>query len=579
MNENYLRIWDFYNSMGYYESDVGAVLQKFLPDDAHKAIIIEAAKAMQASDYPQSMALCQQLASNNLGMGPEPAQLVQLMIYINLTHLWQAGDKLAQLANQLAQFAGASQLHCAFFEAGQILSNLDQPEPAKNHYRQYLMNNKGLFGMFNTPHSDQQRANITQIFHDFLRRDYKDEEELWKNWQSASPLGEVKANITQTQEEKIIAILQLHEKSFLRGDINLPPLAKYMTPQRLNKKQKILVFGQEFLMGNKRGARKFWTETLVNSLEYLGMNYRFFNGDYCMWPAENKKLFPRYDENGRWHPSKELKLRELAKLRALMAEFHPDVVVIDSIIQNDIKNDETIINYYDWVDLKKEFGFQCVFIATDFYELYNINNDIYEGYFDFVDLFIPCENNSRIIGRYQYAERIFSLLFHPIVPVEIGKKLSDFFFSGDAVKRDYLYKIPIFTANAKINFNHRVLVDSPNKNIIEYLNILVQAKITFTTGYRSKYFSMATGRAHESVVCKTLLMFFQNNTDINNLYIPYVHYIPVAHESDMMIYTQFFLKHEEWRSKITEQAFQFWQAHYSPWHYWSAIQQRLNKLL
>ncbi len=267
---------------------------------------------------------------------------------------------------------------------------------------------------------------------------------------------------------------------------------------------------------------------------------------------------------------------QLKEFDNFLFNYQPNLIIYEFHDYNIPKN--AFLSETKILQIKAQYNCKFLQIFPDSNNLVELFPFSWYNIIDLFWLFMP--NNKQFI----HLETIEKLLYFPSFKLnDNGKnhnltKNIEFGFIGTKLSQRevFLKDIQNNISGARIYFN------SNEFNTTEaYDNFMAQTKITFNTGYRAMYggqnYFVPTGRINEAIINKCLLLE-EGTMSCEDIYVPFVHYIPVYNRNDVMIYAQFFLKHEEWREKIVNEAYNFWQENYSYNHIWSEIERRLGFL-
>jgi hypothetical protein len=107
-----------------------------------------------------------------------------------------------------------------------------------------------------------------------------------------------------------------------------------------------------------------------------------------------------------------------------------------------------------------------------------------------------------------------------------------------------------------------------------YRREMASARLVFNNGFNSNTESIVTGRAFEAIYSGAVLLE-ESGSDINQLFAPFVHYIPVAGVHQLMHFAGFMIRHEAERLKMASRAKDFALRRYAGPYFWTAL---LNQL-
>lgn len=141
----------------------------------------------------------------------------------------------------------------------------------------------------------------------------------------------------------------------------------------------------------------------------------------------------------------------------------------------------------------------------------------------------------------------------------------------------YYYAAEACGIDTRLLIHSRLAEDSAGTR--DYATFLQRLKLTFNNGfvwYIPGEKCIITGRIAESILSRCLLLQ-ETGSPIDDFFVPYVHYIPVANIHQFVAFSQFMLKHEEVRHRIVEDARSFHQTHYSSSLFWRELLARARE--
>jgi hypothetical protein len=123
--------------------------------------------------------------------------------------------------------------------------------------------------------------------------------------------------------------------------------------------------------------------------------------------------------------------------------------------------------------------------------------------------------------------------------------------------------------------HYRLAAEAPS--IAEYADLMRRARLTLNTGRveANRSLTILTGRCIEAIAARTVLLE-ETGSAIDDYFLPFVHYVPYANVHQLVIFSQFLLKHDDYRRRMAEQAFAWYQRHYTSDRFWGALLQRLD---
>lgn len=259
--------------------------------------------------------------------------------------------------------------------------------------------------------------------------------------------------------------------------------------------------------------------------------------------------------------------RDLRRLRDVVLEWRPDIILFDG---NFIATPNTVGPDF-WAALKREHPFRLVTIIGDCYDACPNFLGQWGGISDKV---ILLNRRSRHIDEFHQTDKIFNGLALPFdqqllnsdgVDKDIG-----FLYVGSRSRGRDLYTALVQAARipSTIIMHDRRKATTPD--LPTYAGLLKRARLTFNNGFLSPQRYALTGRVQEAILSKTLLMEEVGN-EIDQYFAPYIHYLPVANAHQVVMYSQFFLKNEDYRRRIVDAGYDWATTHYSSGQFWGNL--------
>ncbi len=400
-----------------------------------------------------------------------------------------------------------------------------------------------------------------------------------------SPLLGASEQILSIQnEQKIRDMLDKKHEEFANNTLRKPEFQGFYNAKPLNKNIKIFLMFPQNTYGSETCFEQDNTIYHYNAAKLRGYDVRQFNTNkVCIHQARyNQKCkLPRICDGKLFASTAQSKQQELQKIREHLQEFRPDVVLCDSIYA---PNEDTLTPA-DFMALKKEFQFKLVFFYSDGW--YG-NMSLYSTWAECADAILTSYQTHQ---EYEHYDKLGKIIHLPFVAFDfqlLPKKFDLFFWGRNHRNRDaFLSNIEKIIPNSIIQMNNYLL---PGREVSceKYYELLLQSRITFSSGFTGQYLNnknlnekvmhIITSRFRESIFSKTLILE-ESHLHAQELYYPYIHFIPVNCRDEVILYSQFFIKNPDYRDKIVNQAYQFMEQNYSNEHYWTYFEEKLHNLI
>jgi spore maturation protein CgeB len=88
-------------------------------------------------------------------------------------------------------------------------------------------------------------------------------------------------------------------------------------------------------------------------------------------------------------------------------------------------------------------------------------------------------------------------------------------------------------------------------------------------------FRIVTARVIEALCAKGLLLE-EIGSDVEELLVPFIHYVPFSNLHQFVAYSQYFQKHEDRRQEIADAGHDWSQKHFSSKQFWAQLIRRLE---
>lgn len=375
---------------------------------------------------------------------------------------------------------------------------------------------------------------------------------------------------SRVQTEAIHALLDLHWQAWCDGDIAPPRRAGVfagITPKPPARPVRLLVAMPRYIRCQPDYVDNDVALNFAASARAFGLETRVFECDALMDQRTDTPYAP------------EDRARARAELDAVLAEFRPDLMVIDG---NGVAGEpDGIITPAEWNDLRRRHGVKILTFIPDCYDLPDHPKGIgklshWEACSDLVNILHPYGYD------YVVSPRRDKVLVTPSLPFEPS------LFAGQARERDLAYSL--ISSNSRFRatlinaargsgligvglVHNRTRAEAPDYPT--YVEAIIRAKTSINNGrvYDNAY--IITGRTCEAILGGSVLLE-ECATPFDDYYVPFVHYLPYSNYHELILLIQVLDGDESRRRRITDAARAFWDGHYSSGHYWTAILDRLG---
>jgi hypothetical protein len=111
-------------------------------------------------------------------------------------------------------------------------------------------------------------------------------------------------------------------------------------------------------------------------------------------------------------------------------------------------------------------------------------------------------------------------------------------------------------------------------SVSDYRAHLCRSRMVFNNGTITANQRILTGRAFETIYSGALLLEESGN-DLDQLYLPWVHYLPFANVHQLTALAQYVQVREDIRQAITERALAWTRTYFAPADFWRHLRARL----
>jgi hypothetical protein len=110
--------------------------------------------------------------------------------------------------------------------------------------------------------------------------------------------------------------------------------------------------------------------------------------------------------------------------------------------------------------------------------------------------------------------------------------------------------------------------------VSDYRAHLCRSRMVFNNGTITANQRILTGRVFETIYAGALLLEESGN-DIDQLYVPWVHYLPFANVHQLTALAQYVQAREDIRQAMTQRALEWTRTHFAPAGFWQHVRARL----
>ncbi len=491
--------------------------------------------------------------------------LVYYLIFYSYARCNIVREDLEICNNKMQELYSSYQSYSFLWEKAKILLKLENYDQAKqlfelvitNHqptktFRNLIIDTRIEYN-FLTPIFQKFQLNLLQYNNLMLDRT----NDILNN---KSFLGKIEQEITLDQEFLIINKIKKNLQEYENDKFNKPSYQGIYLNKTHQITLNILYIGNTKMRVFENPVKYYLKESILKR----GHNYHELCLDELM--GENpidKNFYDKYDGK---------------EIFDMIVNFQINMVFLDYNIREEDADSDNFVGIIN--KIQNILKIQVVRYVMDYI---NFGAKIPAKWFESVAMILALNINKFDENCYKYQDKIFHCpLFCLTNEYKNIVKTHNFSIIGSdtyqAQRNKFIFGINNFVKNGtKINLNYNNKIYNMNEYVANYQD----SKITFNSGCRGflqgQYFYISTFRINEAIVNKCLLLE-EGTMSCEDIYVPFVHYIPVYNRNDVMIYAQFFLKHEEWREKIVNEAYNFWQENYSYNHIWSEIERRLGFL-
>lgn len=453
-----------------------------------------------------------------------------------------------------------------YYYLAQTLSMAGQDDAAASVFRLALENvpdeflNSQLFNRYQGAGFD---APTTRNFYNALA----ERQSYLREYLAPSPLvGSYGLELSVEQETAIGELLDTRWRDWQNGDTPLPSKAEQLKNSaqgNADTSLRVMSLFQSHVSGNPEYTECIYPIHIRTSLSEAGFVNAFHDGDHLCFDTDN----PETEWGGRQPFA-----QALADLRQQIAEFRPDIFVLDG---NYMGSAETL-DRDDMAALKSEFGFKLVVMVADAYPPL----DNYPEYWlPVADMTVGGANQSYMEELTEMPPKLLSVclatadgLFHP-QPAE-AKDIGLFMSGSRRRDRDFWSAHALSGGvNSFIRLTDRRASQALGAD--EFYEIMGRSRLVLNNGILHSNAAYVPFRLFEAIGSGALTIQ-QEVGPAAEYFAPYVHYLPFSNTHEMVCFSQYMLKHEHVRARMVEASASWRKSHFSGSIFWGAVMNGLK---
>jgi hypothetical protein len=320
-------------------------------------------------------------------------------------------------------------------------------------------------------------------------------------------------------------------------------------------KQKLLFIFARYIFNNNRHIENDIYDHLLCSAQNAGLEVDRFFADRIMYPQFG------LDTSGAQ--------ADLGALREKIETIRPDVIVFDA----NFIGSEIGFNAQFLRSIKRQFGPKLIGFEGD---VWGTQWTQIVSYWSIVaDRIIHLAPDKPDFQNYSFHDKLCSTAY----PVnrknffpESTKTADLSFFGSHAYLRPFWLTAALRTAN-RLGMTTNVCLhmrthDCPTMK--EYAEILRRSRIVLNFSSRDSGAKAMTGRAWQ-VLNSGVLLLEEYNSEIEDFFVPFIHYVPFENAVQFQNMIEFFHKNPVERAVITRASSEFCVEHYSDTKIWSRL--------
>jgi hypothetical protein len=406
-------------------------------------------------------------------------------------------------------------------------------------------------------HSGPWRADLFSLMIQALGEDQPRVAEIMK----PCPLfGRMQQTLDSRTAALIKTCLDTNLDRFDRGLLAPPTLIPALPDDLTIKGQTILMVQNEFIHGSQANIRNDIADIYVDSAKHHG--FRIIRSQAADQILHDPHL----------SRSPEVLRAGLARLDVEIEQVKPDIVMMDG---NFLGHARTIEPAY--FTARPSRGFKLVITIPDLYDRKPNVFDYWAGVADVVVHF------NRRTSHVEASSHLAKALHWPGLPFEAhmfkpyagADKTIDLCMLGSLNRgREYYARLM-----QGLGFPGYYLIHDRSGgqalSVEDYRARFAQAKLIFNNGTITPNQRIVTGRVFEAIYSRAVLLE-ESGSDVEQLYHPWVHYLPFANIHQFAALCQFMQHHEDRRQAMAQRALAWTHTHFAGRFFWASLLARLG---
>ncbi|MBX3606910.1 MAG: glycosyltransferase family 1 protein [Piscinibacter sp.] len=382
-------------------------------------------------------------------------------------------------------------------------------------------------------------------------------------------LGRAAPALTGVQQRTIGALLDATADAQAAGQLAPTELAGRWTaaPAPARPRRVLLLFARH-INCSERYVESDVLYHLEQSARARGHEVRVFDADRLLYgtdavPAE------RVIDGAPYRPTPEATARELQRLQQAVEDFAPDLLLFEA---NFVPTATTLGPDF-LATLPGRPHMNVVAVVPD---LYDSAPDFAGAWSGAADRVLCFNEHGQHAQRQRDAGRLVYFPHLPFAPnphAQDGPREWDFVFAGglqrgrDAVLAPLVRHVP----------RHRIVAGdrratSALPDVDQFYRFLASGHVTFNSGFLPPpQPPIQTGRTVEAMLARTALLE-ESPAALARGWVPWLHFVPVAHAAQAVACTQFLAAHADHRTRLVDAALAQLEAHFSPRHFWTQLE-------
>lgn len=379
-------------------------------------------------------------------------------------------------------------------------------------------------------------------------------------------LGRAAPALLPARARTIGALLDATADEQAAGRLAPPELAGRWSAAALRPRRVMFVFARH-INCSERYVESDVLHHLQTSARLRGHAVAVFHADRLLYGSD---VVPadRVIDGQVYRPTPEATAQELDRLRDTIAAFAPDLLLFEA---NFVPTATTIgPDFFATLPSRRQLG--LVAVVPD---LYDSAPDFAGAWSGVADRVLCFNEHGAHAQRQREAGR---LLYFPNLPFAPNPQAHrprefDFVFAGGLQRgRD-----AVLATLVRHVSSHRIVAGNRSAasalpDAESFYRFLASGRTTFNTGWLQPPLpAIQTGRTVEAMVSRTALLE-ESPAALERGYLPWLHFVPIAHAAQAVACTQFLATHAQHRERLVDAALAQVEAHYSPDHFWTQLE-------